>query len=61
MIRPQVAPVYSVHIPNSPQLYVRALPGMWPPNFIGANPGQAGANMPRTINLLDALASYQPT
>jgi hypothetical protein len=52
---------YSWFLVNSPLPVIRALPGMWPANFIGANPGQAGAYMPRNINFLQALAVYRPT
>lgn len=55
-------PVYSWYMVNSPLPFVRAIPGMWPANFIGANPGQAGANAGmRSINFLGCLAVYRPT
>lgn len=52
---------YSWHLPNSPLPVIRALPGMWPWNFLGANPGQDGAYMPNQNNYLDYLAIYRPT
>jgi hypothetical protein len=54
-------PVYSWFAVNSPLPVIRARPGMWPPNFIGANPGQEGAYIPNDISMLHALAFYLPT
>lgn len=52
---------YSWTVVNSPLPFVRAIPGMWPANFMGASPGQAGAYAPRNINFLKCLALYRPT
>jgi hypothetical protein len=54
-------PVYSWFLVNSPLPFIRARPGQWPANFIGANPGQEGAYIPLDINMLEALAMYKPT
>lgn len=57
----KVVPVYSWFLVNSPLPFIRAIPGMWPANFLGANPGQDGAYVPRDVNLLECLATYRPT
>lgn len=51
---------YRPVIVNMPLPFIRAIPGMWPANFIGANPGQAGAYMPRDISMIECLAVYRP-
>lgn len=51
---------YQPVIVNMPLPFIRAIPGMWPANFIGANPGQAGAYMPRDISMIECLAVYRP-
>lgn len=52
---------YSWGVVNTPLPFIRAIPHMWPPNFIGANPGQDGAYLPNDISFLHALACYKPT